>query len=338
MTGRSSSRRTFLKVAGGAAAAAVGGGAVASQAVAQSSPDAAWSEASSPTSKSITSVVQTADGPHAVGSSGNVLALVDGEWRLVVDSGPSASNNPLNDVAITSDGERIWFAGGSGAMGAYDVETGKKYDYTAPDGKTSTWEAIAATGAIDREHVIVANGSGEVLHGVFEENDEGAYCIQWGDVVKPAGGSTIPGVAFSRGDTDTAYGISTSQAAFETTDYNQTWTKIGVSNANESFYDVLGDDDVVYVSAGGGTIYRYDCGCRGWTPVDVGENALQGLDRLGPAEPVMAAGNGGYVYERTADGWQEYDTPVGSDIYDVAYGGDGGPDVAVGSGGTILER
>jgi len=338
MTGRSSSRRTFLKVAGGAAAAAVGGGAVASQAVAQSSPDAAWSEASSPTSKSITSVVQTADGPHAVGSSGNVLALVDGEWRLVVDSGPSASNNPLNDVAVTSDGERIWFAGGSGAMGAYDVETGKKYDYTAPDGKTSTWEAIAATGAIDREHVIVANGSGEVLHGVFEENDEGAYCIQWGDVVKPAGGSTIPGVAFSRGDTDTAYGISTSQAAFETTDYNQTWTKIGVSNANESFYDVLGDDDVVYVSAGGGTIYRYDCGCRGWTPVDVGENALQGLDRLGPAEPVLAAGNGGYVYERTGDGWQEYDTPVGSDIYDVAYGGDGGPDVAVGSGGTILER
>lgn len=338
MTEHASSRRTFLKVAGGAAAAVVGGGAVASQAVAQSSDTATWSEVSSPTSKSITSVVQTADGPHAVGSSGNVLALADGEWQLVVDSGPSASNNPLNDVAVTSDGKRIWFAGGSGAMGAYDVETGKKHDYTAPDEKTSTWEAIATTGTIDREHVIVANGSGEVLHGVFEQNDQGAYCMQWGDVTKPAGGSTIPGVSFSRGDSDTAYGISTSQAAFESTDFNSTWTQIGVSNANESFYDVLGDDETVYVSAGGGTIYRYDCGCRRWTPVDVGENALQGLDRVAPDEPVLAAGNGGYVYERTSNGWQEYDTPVGSDIYDVAYGGDTDPDVAVGSSGTVLER
>lgn len=320
------SRRSVLK-SGVAVAAAGVTGAVLSSATAASS---SWTEMSSPTGKALKDVVETSDGAHAVGSSGNVATKVDGSWELVIDSGPSNSNNTLNSVDVTSDGKRIWFAGGSGALGAYDVDTGKKYDYTAPMEKTSTWEGLAVTGQRDSEKVLVANGSGEVLDGTRDQND----CMTWGSVNKPAGGSTIPELSFASDDPGRAYGIDTSQEAFQTEDLNDTWTDIGVPDAQVAFYDLTGTTSQLYVAGGSGVIYRRDCDCGTWTPVDAGENDLRGIDRTS-GDSVMASANGGDIYERTADGWTAHDTPTQADLLGIAYGS---TDVAVGSSGTILER
>lgn len=319
------SRRNVLKATGAVAAAATTGVAVTSAAAGSTG----WTEVSSPTSKSLTDVVQTADGPYAVGASGNVATPVDGTWELVVDSGPSNSNNPLNSVDVTDDGRYIWFAGGSGALGLYDVEKGKKYNYTAPMGKTSTWEGIAVTGPADDETVLVANGSGEVLDGTRDAED----CMKWGEVVKPAGGSTIPELAFARDGSGIAYGVDTSQTAFQSRDANDTWSRIGVENAQVAFYDLVGTGSELYVAGGSGTIYRRDCDCGVWTPIDAGEKAIRSIDRT--TDRVIAAGNSGSVYERTGDGWQTREVPVSSDLLGVSYGE---TDVAVGSGGTIIER
>ncbi|WP_430504293.1 WD40/YVTN/BNR-like repeat-containing protein [Haloparvum sp. PAK95] len=338
------SRRAVLKAAGASAVAGAGAGAVINTGRATSSD---WSEQSTPIEKSLYDVVYTTDGPYAVGNGGYVLGRNGGSWEIEVSNGPNNSGNPLHSVDVTDDGKRIYFAGGSGALGAYDVEEGIKYDYTAPDGKTSTWEGIAVSGDVEQEQLIVANGSGETMDAQRQEDEDGNMCLVWGDVTEPAGGSTIPELDFAGDDPNRCRGISTSQQVFESTDLNDTWADIGVDDAQETFYDITGSTDVVYVAAGSGTIYRRDCDCGVWTPIDAGSNALLGIDRFydGSEEEIMASAGGGYVYERTSDGWVEMETPVTADLYGVAL-----PtadflssipekvDVAVGSSGKVVER
>lgn len=329
MFDREPSRRDVLKVVGGTLAAG-GVTATAVTGAAGESSDSDWVEASTPTGKSIFDVVQTVNGPYAVGSSGNILARSGGWWELVVDSGPSTKENSLYSVDVTDDGKYIWFAGGSGALGYFDVTTGRKYDHTAPMEKTSTWEGIGVAGVADEESIYVANGSGEVLDG---HRDDDA-CMQWDEVVKPGGGSTIPEVDFQAANTSRGYAVDTSQQVYRTTDGGDTWSTVGVEDAQVAFYDVLSYDDTVLVAGGSGRVYRRDCDCNLWTPVDVGAKTVHALSRDG--DTVLGAGGSGRVYERTADGWDVTDAPVGADLLGVAYGDD--VDVAVGSSGTILER
>lgn len=334
------SRRSVLKAAGVTVAAGAGAGAFMNGGAAASSE---WSEVSTPISKTLNDVVYTADGPYAAGEGGYVLGRTDGSWQVEIESGPSASNNPLTGIDVTDDGKRVYFCGGSGALGAYDVLQGKKYDYSAPEEKTSTWEDVAVSGQKGSEKIIVANGSGETFDAVRTEDSDGNNCLKWGEVTKPAGGSTIPGITFASDDPQLAYAIDTSQQAVQSTDHNDTWENIGVTNAEVAFSDVVGSTDVMYVAGGGGTIYRRDCDCNNWTPIDAGENGLKGIDRSteGDGESVIASANGGLVYERTSDGWAEMDTPVTADLTGVAYPSaesDQTVDVAVGSSGTIVER
>lgn len=87
--------------------------------------------------------------------------------------------------------------------------------------------------------------------------------------------------------------------------------------------------------AAGGIVYRYD-GFR-WTPhvVDDGRQGVRAIARDGEAG--LAAGAGGKVYERRSAGqWQRFETGVETKLRGVAIGET--HDVAVGGGGTIVER
>ncbi|GAB6879699.1 hypothetical protein JCM17823_19730 [Halorubrum gandharaense] len=340
-------RRNVLKAAGVTVAAGIGGGALMNTGVAA---DTEWDEVETPTDAGLNDVVQTADGPYAVGEGGVVMTRNGGEWEIVVENGPNVAENPLNSVDVTDDGERIYFNGGSGALGAYDVLDGVKYDYTAPEEKTSTWEGIAVSGEKGDEWVINSNGSGETFEGDYDaerEADNDADCMEWGEVTEPAGGATIPEVEFADDDPELAFGVDTSQEVFSSDDYNETWEEEGIYDAAEAFNDLVAHSDVVFVAAGGGVIYRYDCDCNNWTPVDVGERDLLAIDRRGEADggSVMAAAGEGVIYERTDDGWEEQETPVGGDLQGVTYGDDTFfdvneelVDVAVGGDGTVVER
>lgn len=283
-----------------------------------------WTEVASPTTKSLFGVVTTTNGPYAVGTGGNVLNRHDGEWEFAIEDGPATRKNTLTDVAVTDDRTRIWFAGSSGALGCYDVDTGRKYDYSAPMEKTSTWEAIAVAGDRGSERLRIANGSGEVLAVTTDENG----CPQWGEVVKPGSGSTIPALDNGGGR---FYAIDTSGNAFETTD--EGWADIGVRNAQVNFFDVFGTEDRLLIAGGGGRLFRYDRPCEVWTPVSVGDVPLHALSSEDGR--VITAGAAGHVYERTGRGWTSQSTPVEADLWAITTGE---IDVAVGAGGTIIER
>jgi photosystem II stability/assembly factor-like uncharacterized protein len=334
MSERTLSRRSLLAGLGGTTVAVTG-----SATIFNSTARAAggWTEVESPTSKTIYGVSMTTEGPVAAGASGNVLQRIDGTWEIVVENGPNTRKSGLRALAVTDDGKRVWFAGSSGALGAYDVTTGTKYNYSAPEGKTSTWEAITLTGSRDAETIHVANGSGEVLIGTTDEDG----CVSWGSVTKPGSGSTIPAIDYRESDTTVGHAVDTSSNAFETTDGGQSWERVGIPNSQVNLNDVISftrdGTQRVYVAAGGGKVYRLDCACMLWTPTDLGSGDLLGITRS--AGDKLVCGSGGQLHEkREGASWERLTSPVSSDLNEITYGGTDYPDVAVGRSGVILER
>lgn len=284
-----------------------------------------WSVAETPTSKALRDVVRTADGPYAVGAEGNVLCRDDDGWDLRIESGPATRHNALTAVDATSDGKRVWFAGSSGALGMYDTETGRKHDYSAPEERTSTWEAIAVAGESGDERLRIANGSGEVLTVTMDEDG----CPQYGDVVEPGSGSTVPAIDFGGG---TVYAVDTNGKVFAETDGE--WEDVGIRNAQVDFSDLHATEDTLLVAGGDGLVYRYDRACENWTPVAAGSAMLYGIDRAD--DETLAVGASGRVYRRgPQDGWTRVESPVEEDLRAVALGE---TDVAVGAGGVVIER
>lgn len=335
MSDSTASRRSFLKAAGGVVAATAGGAALVNE---SSAATAGWSAAESPTSKTIYGVSMTADGPYAAGKDGNLLSKENGSWEKTVAAGPHTRNNSLRTIAVTDDGKRVWFAGASGALGAFDVDKERKIDYSAPNGMTSTWEGITLTGKRDQETIYVSNGSGEVLKGIHDADG----CVQWQGVTEPGGGSRMPAIDFQEANTGIGHAVDTSQGVYETTDAGDTWSKVGISESQVGYYDVASfvnadGEQIVYVAGGDGKVYRLNCTCDNWTPLQVSDKTLRGVTHQAGAR--LAVGAAGRIHEKPDGGnWQRLDSPVTSDLYEVAYGGSDYADVAVGASGTILER
>ncbi|WP_435096822.1 WD40/YVTN/BNR-like repeat-containing protein [Halarchaeum sp. P4] len=289
-----------------------------------------WQTAESPTQKTLYQVVQTARGPFAVGSSGVIVTRRDGEWLTVVEHGPATRDNALRGIDVTDDGKRVWYLGGSGALGCYDVETDRKYDYSFPQGKTSTWTGIAVAGKAGSEKALAANGSGTVLPFAIDGFD-----VDWAPATKPGSGSTI--AALAAAPDGTGFAVDTSGSAYKTT-ADDGWEDIGVVNAQVGFNDIsAGPNGRVYVAGGTGKLYRYDDSYNAWTPIQVGANALEtvAIDD----QTVLVAGGGGQIYQRTPSDdvprWDRLHSPTNKTIRDVALGQ---TDVGVTSGGGIIVR
>ncbi|ADB62152.1 hypothetical protein Htur_3288 [Haloterrigena turkmenica DSM 5511] len=321
-------RRDVLRLATVSTTAGVFG--LGSAAAAQSD-DSEWERVDSPTGKALNDAVDTAAGPFAAGADGNVIVRREDGWQTVVAYGPQARSRRLTGIDATDDGRAVWFVGGSGVIGEYDVETRTLTNYSAPKGKTSTWEDCAVRGtAGEDERVYFVNGSGELLVGVRQ--DGGA--MQYEEVIKPGGGSTIPGIDFHA--REAGHVCTTSQFVGETPDGGETWEQIGIDFAGGAFFDLASQSQRdVNAAAGSGIVYRYD-GFR-WTPhvVDDKRRAIRAVDRDGADG--LAAGDGGTIYERRSAGqWERYETGVEAKLDGVAAGAT--YDVAVGDAGTILER
>lgn len=274
-------------------------------------------------------VVQTADGPYAVGASGTLAANRGEGWEIVLEAGPAAENSTLESMAVTDDGARLWFVGASGVIGAYDVTTQRKHDYSYSGDVTTTWNAIAVSGEAGAEEVLLANGSGVVLPGIVDGAD-----VAWEQSTTLGGGSTITALAFA---SDTAvYAANTSGDVFKRV-MESNWTNVGIADASAKFYDIHAEPGGhVYVAAGDGRLYRYDPDAQRWTPTAIGGTALRAVDRFHDHVYVLA--NGNTVYWRALNSekrWQQTELPTGSDLVSLALGY---PDVAVGKAGTIVMR
>lgn len=289
-----------------------------------------WQTHPSPTQKTLYQIVNTAEGPVAVGASGTIVTRRDGEWQVIVDDGPATRDNALRGIDATDDGKRVWFLGSSGSLGCYDVETHRKYDYSFPQGMTSTWEGIAVSGKAGSEKALASNGSGSVLPFAIDGFD-----VRWGVPSKPGSGSKIMALAASADGV--GYAVDSSGNAYRTTP-DEGWEDIGIVNAQVNFYDIwAGKNARVYVAAGGGRVYRYDDSYHSWTPLQVGKGAIRAFDVEG--ETMVAAGASGHIYQRAPDTeairWDRLHSPTGKTIYDITLGK---TDYAVAAGGRILAR
>jgi hypothetical protein len=336
---RQISRRTVLRTAG-SAAAVVGGASVVGTASAQS----AWTVAETPTVQPLYDAVHAGDGPYAVGGEGEVLRRADGGWEIVVEDGPGRRQRSLYTAATSDDGRRVWFAGDTGALGAYDVDEDRKYDYSYPAGVDDNLQGLVVDGDSYGERVMVASDSGQTIDGRF--TDDG---FDWSEPVEPAGGAGIVGLTFtedSLGSTPSVVGADGSQTAFESPDFNDSWSQFGVDGADETFRDVETLPGNVYVSTDAGVVYRYDEETDTWTPVTVDDAgaAVYGLDDSPDDESLLATGIEGRVHEGDGEGdWTTAETPAAVTLRGVSYAEDLGlltdpVDVAVGEDGAIVER
>ncbi|MDS0260585.1 hypothetical protein NDI56_14355 [Haloarcula sp. S1CR25-12] len=314
---RTPTRRQFLAAGGLAALGALAG------CGGQNTPHG-WVEASVPGSGALYDVAMTDAGPHAVGEAGRIVARTDAEWRGVVADGPNGNQTTLTAVDVTDDARRLWAAGSSGALVQYDTASGSLVDFSAPLGKTSSWEAVAVTGRTGSERVHLVNGSGELLSGRV-----GPDSVQWGQVSKPTGGESATALDFAGGTgflTDTGGGI------YRTT--GDDWTAVG-PGLDDTVHDLSATErGLATVVTDGGTV-RLFTGYN-WLDLASTESALHAVDSW--EAHGVAAGVDGVVYELDRNGWEQQDSPTSATIHGVTLGRDTYSDVAVGANNTVMER
>lgn len=181
---RAVTRRTVLRTAG--AAAVVGGLSLAGTAGAEGG---AWEVVDTPTSKPLYDVVHTGNGPYAVGEGGLLLDRTNDGWEVALSDGPGGENNTLHAAAETNDGGRVWMTGASGAVGAYDVESGRTYNHVQPAGIQEPLGAVTVDGGRGGEELVVGSDAGQTVAGSEQDGD-----FAWDEALRP----TAPRSAASR--------------------------------------------------------------------------------------------------------------------------------------------
>jgi len=170
--------------------------------------------------------------------------------------------------------------------------------------------------------VYIAGDSGKMYYS-FENGEEGSW-----DDVTPGSGSNVNAVGFFGGRE--GHIVDGNKTVFETDD-GSTWGKIGIEDANENFYGVDPDGPAdVWVCGGGGMIHHWN-GSE-WTPADTGDAALRDIEVEGGDGWTVGGGGEVYRYDGT---WTQTETPTGQNLNAVVRGD---PGIAVGAGGTIIER
>ncbi|MFC5971011.1 hypothetical protein ACFPYI_06655 [Halomarina salina] len=310
----SRTRRAFLAGAAGTVAALAG-------CSTGSEPRRGWVTVDSPTGAALHDVVMTEEGPVAVGGGGTVVHRADGEeWSTVDDDGPADAANGLSAVAATDDGQHVWFVGSSGAVGRLNLADGDVRDYSAPGGKTSTWEAVTVIGPAREERVFVANGSGELLVAALNGRE-----ATWEGPRKPTGGNN----AIALDDADGVVFLASQNAVARRA--NGQWNRVDAPGA--SITDVAAVSGSVFdaVTDSGG-ISSYNG--HNWLRAADAEKSLAAVDRVGGRG--LAVGDG-VVRILTNGRWRDDDGPDAS-LHGVALGTARFADVAVGTEGTIAER
>jgi len=284
-----------------------------------------WTAVEVPTGNTLHDIVYTDAGAYAVGGGGVLLKRTSEGWIKVLDGGPTGNGNNLYGADVTDDGKRIWLVGASGAIGEYDVKTGNLNDHSAPMDVTNNFNDVSATGVAGDANVYIAGDSGKMYFS-FENGAEGTW-----EYVTPGSGSTINAVDFF--GARTGHIVDGNKTVFETDD-GETWNKIGLADANVNFYGVDADGgDDVWVAGGGGMIFYWN-GTE-WTSTDTGDAGLQDIEVTGDDSDGLAVGGGGKVYDLSDSAWTQQATPTGENLQAVVRGT---PDIAVGAGGTVIER
>lgn len=316
------SRRTLLTLAGMTVTTAGLAGCSSSDSMSEHG----WKDVNSPTEKDLYDVVMTTKGPLAVGESGRVLTRRETDWTVPVEDGPADAQNSLVAAAATDNRQSVWFCGSSGAIGRYNIESQQITDYSAPKGKTSSWESVAVTGPAGQERIYLLNGSGELLPGQNQNGD-----VSWGEVRKPGGGLSLSEITYVN---QTGYICDDNGNVYRTTDTDH-WNIVGIDEESSTLHDLVElDAETVTIVGENGLIFHYDG--YNWLTVNASEDALHAVDRVDGRG--IAAGVNGAVYSLTGNEWTGQDVPASTTFHGAALGSTNYSDVVVGNEGTVLER
>jgi len=287
-----------------------------------------WTRVKTATDNEINDVALTAEGAYAVADGGLLLKRTDSEWTAVLQGGVSSNGNNLLALAATDDGERLWMVGASGRIGEWDVSSGSlEQDHSAPNDETNNFQDVAVTGDAGLATVYVTDASGLV----HTSGDNGST---W-DQATPGNGSALRAV--DTYDAQSGHLVDANQSVFETTDGGGSWAGTGIADTDVSLYGVDSDaTDDVWVAAGSGTVYQWN-GTE-WTSTAIGEPDLADLEVAADDQTGYAVGGSAAVFGYDGSTWSREDTPVTSNLNAVVLGTSSIPPIAVGAGGTVIER
>lgn len=290
--------------------------------------DGVWTLVRTSTQNTIHDVALTSEGAYAVAEGGLLLKREADTWTPVVNDGPSSNGRDLNGLAVTADSTHLWLVGASGTIGEYDVTTGTLTDRSAPMDVTNNFQDVAVTGTADSANVYITGGSGQVYYS-FEGGASGTW-----NASTPGNGSALRALDFYAARSGDL--VDANQTVFGTED-GGTWTANGISNADVSIYGVDSDGaDDVWTAAGSGTIFHWD-GTE-WTSTSIGEASLRDIEVTDGDQDGYAVGGGGSVFAYDGASWATEETPTTENLQAITFGTDATPAIAVGAGGTILEK
>ena len=311
-------RRTAIKAVGTAFASAA--------LVGRAAAEAEWRTEKTPTDGTLHDVAYAGgdaatDGSvYAVGQDGVVLERTEERWEKVTDGGVTGDGRDLLGADVTDDGDRLWFAGSSGAIGEYDVATGSLVDHSAPEDNTNNFMDIAVTGESGEANVYAADGSGGISYS-FYNGKSGTW-----NSVGVGQGDGFPGIDFY--DDRSGHVVNTNAGVFETDD-GTTYERIGIPDTDNSLYGIDSDgSDDVWAGGGGGTVQRYT---GAWRRTDLGNLALRDIEI--EDESGYTVGESGRVFEYAGGSWNEDTTDTEQNLQGLVLGS---PNVAVGASGTAI--
>jgi hypothetical protein len=288
-----------------------------------------WSVASARTTVDLRDVAAAGGTRYAVGDDGVVLAADGDGWRTRLANGPRTAGRDLAGVAIAGRGGGAWAVGASGTVARLDPESGRHVDHSEPAGDTNDLVAVAAAGgseSVDREVVLVADGSGRVRRGEYRDGD-----LAWREPVTPGSGSSVADIALV--DAARGWVVDTNQCVFETTDGGRSFHQVGVDDVDGTLTAVAATSAGTAVAADDGVVHEHRDGA--WTPTRAADGPLRSL-AIDP-EHWVAVGDGGLLTERRdANTWAPVPTRTTADLAGVSVGDSLA--VAVGENGTIIER
>jgi hypothetical protein len=287
--------------------------------------DDRWTRVKSATDNTIHDVAYTSNGAYAVAGGGILLERRDSSWVKVLTDGPSSNGNDLFGLDVTADGTHLWLVGSSGAIGEYDVTTGSLTDRSGPMDVTNNFTSVAVTGESGTARVTITGASGKVYYSA-ENGESGTW-----EAVTPGSGAELLAVDFYAGTE--GHVVDGNQTVFATAD-GETWSKTGIADADVGFQGVDSDAaDDVWVVGGSGTAFHWDG--EEWTPTDLGEPRLVDIEVAADDQSGYTVGVSGAVFSFDGSDWTRQETPTEQNLESIVRGE---PAIAVGAGGTILER
>jgi hypothetical protein len=287
-----------------------------------------WTRVKAATDRTIHDVAMTSNGAYAVADGGILLERQSDEWTVVINDGPSSNSSNLYGLAVTENGSRLWFVGASGAVGEYDVTTGSLVDRSEPMDVTNNFQDVAVTGTAGSADVYIVDAAGEA-HYSFDNGSSGSW-----NTVTPGSQDALRAVDFYAAKEGAL--VDANQTVFETTD-GESWSKFGIADSDVGFFGVDADaSDDVWVAGGSGMVFHWDGSM--WTSTKAGEPGLEDIE-IGDNGNGLATGSNGAIFRYDGSAWDRATTPTSENLNTVFMSTTSDtPSIAVGAGGTVLEK